>query len=260
MSEFIATQKTPLIHLTRDHYAVLDEDDFGVPGLVAHEIIGPFVNIRASGPLIMVHDGVFQPRHGIGHHPHRYNERLFYILEGAVDHDDSQNAITGHMATGDMGRLTEGITGMLHKEWNNTDGRARAFILVYETDPTPEAASFLPLRDPDAPRFEESPGVTTKELVGPNVNFPLHGDIRLFTDSIMRSGSTLDVKVGPGEGALIFPIDGEIEVDGGLALLADHTLLVPPTQHGHTLALRAATDARVLRAIHGPGRGFIQRD
>jgi redox-sensitive bicupin YhaK (pirin superfamily) len=259
MSELTTKQNTPLVHLTKDHYAVLDEDDFGVPGLVAHEIIGPFVNIHASGPLIMVHDGVFEPRHGIGHHPHRYNERLFYILEGAVDHDDAQNGITGHMATGDMGRLTEGITGMLHKEWNNTDGQARAFILVYETDPTPETASFLPLRDADTPRFEESQGVTTKELVGPNVNFPVNGDIRLFTDSTMLSGSILTTEIAPGEGALVFPIDGEIEVGGGPLLSADDTLLVPPTPHEHTLVLGAATDARVLRAVHGPGRGFIQR-
>lgn len=254
-----ATQTTPLIHLTRESYAVLDEDDFGVPGLIAHEIIGPFVDIRASGPLIMVHDGVFEPRRGIGHHPHRYNERLFYILEGAVDHDDAQNAITGHMATGDMGRLTEGVTGMLHKEWNNTDSRARAFILVYETNPTPETASFLPLRHADAPRFEESQGVTTKELVGPNVNFPVHGDIRLFTDSTMLSGATLTIEIAPGEGALVYLIDGETEIEGGPALFADHTLLVPPAQQEHTLVLRAATDARLLRAVHGPGRGLIQR-
>lgn len=259
MTEPTTTQAAPLIHLTKDNYALLDEDDFGVPGLIAHEIIGPFVNIRASGPLIMVHDGVFEPRHGIGHHPHRYNERLFYILEGAVDHDDAQNGISGHMATGDMGRLTEGLTGMLHKEWNNTDGRTRAFILVYETDPTPEQASFFPLRDADAPRYDEAPGVVTKELVGPNVNFPLHGDIRLFTDSTMSAGSTLEVKIEAGEGALIYPLEGNVEVLDGPKLLADETALVPPTQHEHTLTVRAATDARVLRAVHGPGRGFIQR-
>lgn len=253
------TQTTPLIHLTKDNYALLDENDFGVPGLVAREVIGPFVNIRASGPLIMVHDGVFEPRHGIGHHPHRYNERLFYIIEGAVDHDDAQNGITGHMATGDMGRLTEGLVGMLHKEWNNTDGRARAFILVYETEPTPETASFLPLRDADAPRYEESPGVTTKELVGPNVNFPVHGDIHLFTDSQVPAGSALDVNIAPGEGALVFLLEGEVQIADGPTLHADHTALIPPTQHEHTVTLQAATDARILRAVHGPGRGFIQR-
>lgn len=253
-----AKTETQIITLTRDDYAVLDKDDFGVPGLVAHEVIGPFVNTRASGPLIMVHDGRFEPRHGIGHHPHRYNERLFYILEGAVDHDDAQNGITGYMGTGDMGRLTEGLSGMLHKEWNNTDGNARAFILVYETEPVPEKASFLALRDSDAARYDEAPGVATKELVGPKVNFPVHGDIRLFTDSAMDEGSALTVDVAAGEGALVFPLQGEVEIDGR-RLGAEETGLLPPEQHERAVTVRALTAARVLRAVHGPGRGFIQR-
>ena len=141
-------------------------------GISATEIIGPFVPVKAAGPLIMVHDGLIEPHMGIGHHPHRYNERLFYILEGALSHDDSLNGITGEMPTGGLGRLTEGRRGMLHKEWNDTDVQTRAFILVYETDPIPETASFHLLADADAPRYEAAPGVTTKELVGPRANFP----------------------------------------------------------------------------------------
>ena len=34
---------------------------------------------------------------GIGHHPHRFNERLFYIERGQLDHDDALNDIQGHM-------------------------------------------------------------------------------------------------------------------------------------------------------------------
>lgn len=253
------TGTTPIVKLDHSDYKVLGQMDFGVPGLIAHEVIGPFVNVRASGPLLMVHDGRFEPRHGIGHHPHRYNERLFYILEGAVDHDDAQNGIKGHMDTGDMGRLTEGLAGMLHKEWNNTDGNARAFILVYETEPVPEEASFLNLSDAEAPRYEEAPGVTTKELVGPKVQFPVHGDVRLFTDSTLEEGATLEVNAAPGEGALVFPIEGEIEIDGGTRLGVDETALLPPAEDARSVTVRALTPARVLRAVHGPGRGFITR-
>ena len=246
-----------LLVLSPEDYKLLDEDDFGVPGLVATEIIGPFVRVRAAGPLLMVHDGVFEPHRGISHHPHRYNERLFYILEGAVDHDDALNGITGHMATGDMGRLTEGRRGMLHQEWNNTDGRARAFILVYETSPVPERASFAALRDIDAPRYQEAVGVLTKELVGPRSQFPLHGDIRLFTDSTLEPGATLDVEIESGAGALLVPLEGEISVGERQQLSPSRTVVIAPDDEARSVQVRALTKTRLLRTVYGPGRGLL---
>jgi redox-sensitive bicupin YhaK (pirin superfamily) len=246
------------IVLTPSDYKVLDEDDFGVEGLVAHEWIGPFVEVQASGPLIMVHDGVFDPRKGIGHHPHRYNERLFYILEGAVDHDDALNGITGHMGTGDLGRLTEGVRGMLHQEWNNTDGRARAFILVYETDPIPPLAAFAALRDGEAPRYESAPGVGTKEIVGPRARFPVGGDVRLFADDTLERGAELEVDLGEGEGGLVFPLEGEIALDGQ-TLRPESMAVLPPEAGRRSTKLTASGEARLLRVVHGPGRGLVVR-
>jgi redox-sensitive bicupin YhaK (pirin superfamily) len=246
------------IVLTKSDYAVLDEDDFGVPGLVAHEWVGPFVEVREVGPLIMVHDGVFDPRKGIGHHPHRYNERLFYILEGAVDHDDALNHITGHMGRGDLGRLTEGVRGMYHQEWNNTDGRARAFILVYGTDPVPPRASFAALRDADAPRYDAAPGVRTKEIVGPRANFPLHGDIRLFTDDSMEPGAELLVELEGDEGGLLFPLEGEVMLDGE-RLTAETMVLLPPSSERRSVTVMSPTGARILRTVYGPGNGLARR-
>jgi redox-sensitive bicupin YhaK (pirin superfamily) len=244
--------------LTPEDYRVLDEDDFGVSGLVAHEIVGPFVRLRRLGPLIMVHDGVFEPHHGIGHHPHRFNERLFYILEGAVDHDDALNGITGHMDTGDLSRLTEGMRGMLHKEWNNTDGRARAFILVYETDPTPAVASFKALRDPDAPRYEEAAGVTTKELVGPSAPLEIHGDVRLFADSLVDPGGELVVDLGAKEGGLLFTVEGGFEVwnETRRPIPMGHAAAVPPADNPRSIRVRSNDGGRLLRVVHGPGRGM----
>ena len=253
-----------LVLLSHDDYATLDEDDFGVPGLVASEIVGPFVRLQALGPLIMVHDGVFEPHHGIGHHPHRANERLFYILDGAVDHDDALNGIVGRMEKGDLGRLTEGLRGMLHKEWNNTDGRARAFILVYSTntEPPPARASFAALRDADAPRYDEGPGARSKELVGPKANFPVNGDIRLFTDTRIERGRELSVGLGAEEGGLLFTVDGAVEVEGaagagGSELGRDETVLLPPAAEARSVRVRSAEGARVIRVVFGPGYGLV---
>jgi redox-sensitive bicupin YhaK (pirin superfamily) len=246
-----------MILLSRDDYVVLGESDFGTPGLTATEIIGPFVPLQATGPLIMVHDAFVEASKGIGHHPHRYNERLFYILEGSLSHDDSLNRITGFMGKGDVARLTEGETGMLHKEWNDTGERTHAFILVYETRPVPERASFAALRDADAPRYEEAPGVTTKELVGPLAGLEVNGDIRAFADSAFEAGSELTLELGEGEGALLFPLEGEIAVDPDTVLLPGNSLVVPPSDEPRRIALEARTASRLLRAVHGPGRGLV---
>ena len=247
-----------LIVLTESDTRVLGQEDFGVPGLVAHEWVGPYVNLQAVGPLIMVHDGLFEPHRGITHHPHRFNERLFYILEGVVEHDDALNAIQGRMETGDLGRLTEGARGMYHKEWNVTDDPARAFILVYGTEPVPPRASFEVLRDADAPRYREEEGVRTKELVGPRAGLPLHGDVRRFSDSIVDAGAEVLLELGEGEGGLVFPLEGEMDLDGerlGVRTMA----VLPPGLDPRSPRIVARSNARVLRVVFGLGDGLFVR-
>jgi redox-sensitive bicupin YhaK (pirin superfamily) len=241
--------------LSPGDYAVLGASDFGAPGLQATEVIGPFVELQAVGPLITVHDSVIEANLGISHHPHRYNERLFYILEGSLSHDDALNSISGFMGTGDVARLTEGMSGMLHKEWNDTGERTHAFILVYETRPVPENASFAAVRDEEAPRYEEAPGVETKELVGPRSGLVVNGDIRFFADSSFRTGAELSLAMEAGEGALLYPLAGEFNTGDGSALTPGHTLILPPSEAARTLRVSAQTEARLLRTVFGLGRG-----
>ena len=238
--------------LSREDYATLGESDFGMPGLEATETIGPFVECQGSGPLIMVHDALVEPRLGIGHHPHRMNERLFYMLRGSLDHDDALNGITGHMGEHDLGRLTEGRRGMYHKEWNNGDEQTRAFILVYQTDPVPPLASFAALRDHEAPRYDEAPGVRTKELVGPQSPLEVNGDIRLYTDSTFEEGATLIAPRPPDASLMLFPVEGAFQVDDA-KLGQSETLLLTPDSGAESI--RITGEGRLLRVLHGAGNG-----
>jgi redox-sensitive bicupin YhaK (pirin superfamily) len=238
-----------------DH-VVLGESDFGMPGLEAVESIGPFVRIQASGPLITVHDSVVDAGLGIGHHPHRFNERLFYIEAGELDHDDALNHITGHMDTGDVGQFTEGRTGMMHSEWNHGDVETRAYILVYSTEPIPPRAAFNVLKDAEAPRYEEAPGVRTKQLVGKRSPLSVNGDIRLFTDSTLEAGATLRIEAHETEGAVVSVREGSVALDGE-KVIPGCTLVVPSAGRVRTLELRALEQSRVIRVLHGPGHGFV---
>jgi redox-sensitive bicupin YhaK (pirin superfamily) len=250
----------PALYLILDEqdYRILGEADFGAPGLEAIEVLGPFVDIQASGPLITIHDSTVDPHLGIGHHRHRYNERIFYIMAGELDHDDALNNIQGHMGPGDVGLFTEGQRGMVHSEWNNGDVPTRAYILVYSTDPIPEQTSFTVLKDRNAPRYGEGEGVRTKELVGPQSGLRVHGDLRLFTDSIVDDGGILTMTLGNREGGLLSIREGQVRLDDRL-LDEGATILVPPAQGARSITVKAVGPARLLRVVHGPGRGFVRR-
>jgi redox-sensitive bicupin YhaK (pirin superfamily) len=252
------SSERPYLILRPEDHVVLGESDFGMPGLTAIESIGPFVGIQASGPLITVHDSVIDASLGIGHHPHRYNERLFYIEQGQLDHDDALNHISGHMDTGDVGQFTEGQRGMIHSEWNHGDVDTRAYILVYSTDPIPEQTAFNALRDHDAPRYDEAPGVHTKELVGARSPLRVNGDIRLFTDSTLDAGAVLSVTAAPGEGAVISVREGSAQVQDGDDLRPGSTLLMPATDQPRTIQLHALEPSRLVQVVHGPGFGFVR--
>jgi redox-sensitive bicupin YhaK (pirin superfamily) len=253
------TTAHPYLVLGPSDHRVLGEAEFGMPGLTAVEAIGPFVAVQASGPLITVHDSVIDAGLGIGHHPHRYNERLFYIEQGQLDHDDARNRITGHMDTGDVGQFTEGLAGMVHSEWNHGDVDTRAYILVYTTDPVPPRTAFNVLTDAEAPRYPEGDGVATKELVGPRSPLRVNGDIHRFTDSRLAPGATVALELAAGEGGLVSVREGAARVaDGGELLRPGSTLVAPPADRPRTIGLRAEVPTRLLRVVHGPGHGFVR--
>ena len=248
----------PYVLLPPEEHAALGEAQFGMPGLRAVESIGPFVAVQASGPLITVHDSIIAAGLGIGHHPHRFNERLFYIEEGELDHYDALNHITGHMDTGDVGQFTEGRRGMVHSEWNHGNVDTRAYILVYTTDPVPPEAAFHALRDAEAPRYEEGAGLRTKELVGPSSPMQVNGDIRLFTDSSLQPGALLPVDLAAGEGGLVSVREGRVRVAGDeTSVRPGATLIMPPADEPRTVRLRAEEPTRAVRVVHGPGDGFL---
>ena len=238
-----------------DHY-VIGEAEFGMPGLRAIESIGPFVPIKASGPLLNVHDSTVDAGLGIGHHPHQGNERLFYIEQGELDHDDALNHIQGHMDTGDVGQFTEGRRGMIHSEWNHGEVDTQAFILVYATDPMPATASFGRLADADAPRYQSAPGVATKELVGDRSPLVVSGDVRLFTDDALDEAATLELALAAQEGGLVSVRHGRVALDGR-ELGPGTTVVVPPAEGDRRLTFTAVEASRIIRVRHGWGHGLV---
>jgi redox-sensitive bicupin YhaK (pirin superfamily) len=242
-------------------YVLLTARDFGLtdrdwPDLLVREIIGPFAPIAALGPLVTVHHGGGKGPGGIGHHPHRYLERLFYILSGTLDHDDALNGITGHVEPGDLMRLTEGRRGMVHSERNASHDPSHLYILVYVTDPLPERASFAALRGAQAPRYVEAPEVETKELVGRRSPLAVHGDIRLLTDTRFGRGASLELALAAGEGALLSPLEGSFRAGEEEAAFGA-SFVMPPRATPRTCEVHAPEGGRLMRTVFGPAGGLV---
>jgi redox-sensitive bicupin YhaK (pirin superfamily) len=210
----------------------LTEAEFGMPGLVAIESVGPFVDVARVGPFITIHDSFLDPGLGIGHHPHHGNERLFYILEGEIRHDDALNGIRGVMREGDLARLTEGDIGMLHQEWNGRDDlRTHAFILVYPADPPVERAAFDALRAADVVRVREAAGVETLQLIGGDSTFEANnGEITSFFDTSFLEDGAIDHQMEPNSGLILYPLGGAVRLDAdgdGVELLRGSSEMHP---------------------------------
>ncbi len=247
-----------LLILQPTDHAVLGEAQFGTPGLVAVESIGPFTRVRACGPLITVHDSVISAGLGIGHHSHRHNERLFYLERGTFDHDDALNGISGHVPEGAMARFTEGRRGMIHQEWNHGEVDAEIYILVASTTPIPEQTSFEVLPRGDMPVYTEAAGVITREPVGPRSPLPVFCDVRLFTDTTLQPDSAVVWSIGGDQGGLLSVREGEIGLDDRL-LGRRFTALLPPGP-ARRLMITTGPGARVIRATFGAGHGLITGD
>lgn len=246
------------IILAPDEHYTLTEKEFGMKGLIAVESVGPFTEVIAVGPLITVHDSVIYTGQGIGHHPHRYNERLFYLEKGTFDHDDALNDVQGHIEQGGMARFTEGQQGMVHKEWNNGHEDSEIFILVATTDPVPEKMMFDVLNKADMPVKEEASGVSVRYMVGGGAPLPIYSDIHSFTDTSMKPEAHVQWQIAAGEGGLLSVRTGSLVVDDD-TLGKKYTLLLPPSKQERVLELRAPEDTRIIRATFGMGEGLLTR-
>lgn len=245
--------------ISADRFHRLGPESFGMPGLVAVESVGPYVELMQLGPFITIHDSIIEKGLGIGHHPHRFNERLFYILAGQIKHDDSMNGITGEMNAGDLARLTEGEMGMLHQEWNGRDDvDAHAFILVYpiETDPPIQRAAFDALRADDRVRVDEGDGVETLHLIGGRSDYAVNNPrLTTFFDSSLAEGATVEHEMAANEGVILYPLAGSLRLREAEATLRGSSELRAEGPDAIAIAWSSSDPRRIgLEAIDGRAR------
>ncbi|MBI4460884.1 MAG: pirin family protein [Acidobacteria bacterium] len=160
--------------------------------------------------LRVINEDRVQPGKGFPTHGHRDMEILTYVLEGALEHQDS----LGHRSVirpGELQRMSAG-TGITHSEFNHSQDEPVHFLQIwirpkrlglqpsYEQRQFPiqeEAGSLLLLAAPD----------------GPENTVTIHQDVRSLAGRL-RAADRLEYALQPGRHAWVQVARGSVELNG----------------------------------------------
>ncbi|WP_409422610.1 pirin family protein [Pseudaeromonas sp. ZJS20] len=201
---------------------------------------------------------------GFPEHPHRGFETVTYMLAGRMRHQDNQG-FEGVLESGDVQWMTAG-SGLIHSEMpEQEDGLMRGFQLWINL-PRAEKMKRPHYQDIAAARIPEVTGadgsrvrVIAGEFAG--VRGPVEGVslAPLYLDLRLPAGSRLTVPVTSGQTALLFGIEGQLQVadtslaKGQLGVLSDgDTLQLVGGEQGGRALLLAARPLKEPVARYGP--------
>ena len=193
---------------------------FPVPGLAYFD---PFLLIHEMGPV------TYGPgdAKGAPDHPHRGFETVTYVIEGAMQHEDS-NGHRGELRAGDVQWMTAGA-GIVHSELPADDivrdgGRMHGFQIWVNLPAAQKMATprYQEYKSADLPVYA-APGTWARVIAGAvgNATSPIETTVpTTMVHAKLAPGAMLSITVAAGSNAVVYAIDG-----AGTALgvaLSDH--------------------------------------
>jgi hypothetical protein len=146
---------------------------------------------------------------GFGMHPHRDMEIITYILEGALEHQDS----LGHgrvIRPGEFQYMAAG-TGVRHSEFNHSPTAPVHLLQIWiqpDTRGVPPAYAEKPMTDAAPGRLHL---VASKS--GRDGSLAIHQDADLYLGRF-AGGDTAELALRPGRHAWVQVAEGEVELNG----------------------------------------------
>ncbi len=179
------------------------------------------------GPLRVINDDRVAPGRGFGTHPHRDMEIVTYVLEGALEHQDSLGS-GSVMRPGDVQRMSAG-TGIRHSEFNHSASEPVHFLQIWiEPERTGLQASYAQTHAAPADRQGRLLLVASRD--GRESTLTLNQDADILVGRLARGDA---VSHAPGAGRRLWlqvakgsvRLNGQDLLEGDGAAVTDEPLL-----------------------------------
>jgi redox-sensitive bicupin YhaK (pirin superfamily) len=195
------------------------------------------------GALRVINDDRVAPGGGFDTHSHQDMEIISYVLEGAMEHQDSIG--TGSVIRpGDVQRMTAG-TGIAHSEFNHSRTEPVHFLQIWIV---PERKGLEPGYEQKTFPLEERRGkarlVASRD--GRDGSLTVHQDIDLYT-SVLEAGDEVAIALRPERSAWVQVARGAVTLNGtglkegdGAAVFDTATLTLTSDTGGEVLVFDLA--------------------
>ena len=177
--------------------------------------------------LRVINEDYVEPSRGFGTHPHENMEIITYVLDGAVQHQDSMGN-GSVIRPGEVQRMSAG-TGVTHSEVNPSDSERLHLLQIWIL---PEKQGLEPGYEQRAFPQQERAGklrlVASRD--GSEGSVTVHQDVKIFA-SILGEGETVEHSLPDGRHAWVQVARGsvalndtELEAGDGAALSEERLL------------------------------------
>lgn len=188
--------------------------------------------------LRVINEDWIAPGRGFGTHPHRDMEIVTYVLEGALEHQDSMGN-TEVIRPGEVQRMTAG-TGVTHSEYNHS---AEEPVHLFQIWLLPEQAGLEPGYEQRSWSEEEKRG--RLRLVGARDGrdgaVTIHQDVELYL-GVLSPGESVTHPLRAGRHAWLQVLRGEVTINGRDLRAGDAAAV----SEEEALELTAAGDTEVM--------------
>lgn len=160
--------------------------------------------------LRVINEDFVEPGHGFPMHPHRDMEIITYLLEGALEHNDSMGN-GSIIRPGDGQRMSAG-RGVRHSEANPSKTEAAHLLQIWIL---PSERGLEPSYEQKAFPAEEKRG-KLRLIAGPDGkdgSVTIHQDARLYV-ALLSPGQQVQHDLAPGRYAWLQVAKGAVELNG----------------------------------------------
>jgi len=188
--------------------------------------------------LLVINEDFVAPGKGFGTHSHDNMEILSYVVEGALEHQDSSGG-RGVLRPNELQRMTAG-TGVSHSEFNSSSTAPVHFLQIW----------IIPDRNGLKPEYEQRtfPEIERRGRLrliasreGADGSVSIHQNVKVY-DALMSKGDELSHGLSGNRHAWVQVIKGSVAINSTPLQAGDGAAV---SEEGE-LTLRAEHDAEIL--------------